>query len=243
MLAGRAELIGAALALSPAAQADFTLHQVILSLPSLLNLAVFVGTRGRGSNLFAIRDAAHQGRLNARIVLVVGSRNDAPAVTRARDAGLSTTVIDPKAFADADAYGAALQSALSVAGAEAIALAGYLRRLPAPIVAAFRHRIVNIHPALLPSFGGKGMYGEHVHRAVLDYGVKVSGCTVHFVDEDYDTGPVIAQRVVPVEENDTPETLAARILPHEHAALVDALSLLADGRLRVEGRRVRVSPG
>jgi phosphoribosylglycinamide formyltransferase-1 len=102
---------------------------------------------------------------------------------------------------------------------------------------------VNIHPALLPAFGGKGMYGEHVHRAVLDYGAKVSGCTVHFVDEDYDTGPVIAQRAVPVAENDTPETLAARILPHEHVALVDALSLLADGRLRVEGRRVVVLPG
>jgi phosphoribosylglycinamide formyltransferase-1 len=152
-------------------------------------------------------------------------------------------VIDPKAFADVDAYGAALLGALGAAETEAIALAGYLRRLPAPIVNAFRHRIVNIHPALLPAFGGKGMYGEHVHRAVLDYGAKVSGCTVHFVDEDYDTGPVIAQRAVPVAENDTPETLAARILPHEHAALVDALSLLADGRLRVEGRRVVVLPG
>ncbi len=208
-----------------------------------LNLAVFVGTRGRGSNLFAVQDATRNGRLNARVVLVIGSRKDAPAVTRAREAGLSTAVIDPKAFADADAYGAALRGALDAAGTEAVALAGYLRRLPAPVVAAFRHRIVNIHPALLPAFGGKGMYGEHVHQAVLDYGAKVSGCTVHFVDEDYDTGPIIAQRVIAVEENDTPETLAARLLPHEHAALVDALGLLADGRLRVQGRRVRVSPG
>ncbi len=209
---------------------------------SLLNLAVFVGTRGRGSNLFALHEATQNGRLNARVVLVVGGRDDAPAVVRAREAGLPVAVIDPKAFADADAYGTALRGALDAAGAEAIALAGYLRRLPVPIVAAFRHRVVNVHPALLPAFGGKGMYGEHVHRAVLDYGAKVSGCTVHFVDEEYDTGPIIAQRAVPVEEDDTPETLAARILPHEHAALVDALAWLADGCLRVEGRRVVVSP-
>ena len=222
-------------------QADFTpLRQVALSF--LMNLAVFVGTRGRGSNLFAIHEATRQGRLNARVVLVVGSRNDAPAVARAREAGLPTLVVDPKGFADTDAYGAALRGALDAAGAEAVALAGYLRRLPPVVVAAFQHRIVNVHPALLPAFGGKGMYGAHVHQAVLDYGAKVSGCTVHFVDEDYDTGPVITQRAVPVEEEDTPETLAARILPQEHAALVDALAWLADGRLRVEGRRVFVLP-
>jgi phosphoribosylglycinamide formyltransferase-1 len=131
---------------------------------------------------------------------------------------------------------------LGAAQVGAVVLAGYLRRLPSPVVAAYRHRIVNIHPSLLPCFGGKGMYGEHVHRAVLGYGVKVSGCTVHLVDEEYDTGPIISQRAIPVADDDTPATLAARILPHEHAALVEALGWMAEGRLLIEGRRVRVLP-
>jgi phosphoribosylglycinamide formyltransferase-1 len=167
--------------------------------------------------------------------------------------GLPVAIVDPKAFplvesagsstgGQENSYAQALLDALGAAGAEVLVLAGYLRRLPAPVVAAYRHRIVNIHPSLLPCFGGKGMYGEHVHRAVLNYGVKVSGCTVHFVDEEYDTGPIIAQRSVPVGEDDTPVTLAARLLPVEHAALVEALGWLADDRLRVEGRRVRVLP-
>ena len=205
---------------------------------SPLALAVFVGTRGRGSNLMALHTATQEGQLPGRIVLVIGSRGDAPALQKAREAGLTVTVVDPKQGDEAD-YAAALRSELAAAGADTIALAGYLRRLPAPVVDAYRHRILNTHPALLPAFGGKGMYGEHVHRAVLDYGAKVSGCTVHFVDEAYDTGPIIAQRVVEVEEGDTPETLAARILPHEHAAFVDALRWLAEGRLAIEGRVVR----
>jgi formyltetrahydrofolate-dependent phosphoribosylglycinamide formyltransferase len=190
----------------------------------------------------ALHASACEGRLLARVVLVVGSKKDAPALLRADEAGLPTCVIDPKALGGYEAYADALLTHLHRAGADAIALAGYLRRLPSPVVAAFRHRIVNVHPALLPSFGGKGMYGEHVHRAVLEYGCKVSGCTVHFVDEAYDTGPIIAQRTVPVEEGDTPETLAARVLPHEHAAFADALQLLAENRLRVEGRVVHVTP-
>ena len=210
--------------------------------PPPLSLAVFVGTRGRGSNLMALHEAACQGRLAARIVLVVGSRPDAPAVERAAAAGLSTTVIDPKAATGEAGYAEALLRALRAAGADTIALAGYLRRLPSEVVAAYRHRILNTHPALLPSFGGKGMYGEHVHRAVLAYGAKVSGCTVHFVDEEYDTGPIITQRYVPIHEGDTPETLAARILPEEHDAYVTALQWLAEKRLAVDGRVVRLIP-
>lgn len=205
-----------------------------------LRLAVFVGTRGRGSNLFALYEAARAGQLSAEIVLVVAPRDNSPALERARAEGLSTAVVDPAG--SGDDYAAALLSVLRAAGADAIALAGFLRRVPAGIVAAFPHRIVNIHPSLLPLFGGKGMYGEHVHRAVLAYGMKVSGCTVHFVDEAYDTGPIIAQQSVLVEENDSPETLAARVLPHEHALFVSSLQLLAQDRLRVEGRRVRVLP-
>lgn len=212
-----------------------------MSVIQSLDLAVFVGTRGRGSNLMALHTATQSGRLAARIVLVVGSRPDAPALVRAKEAGLATTVLDPK-LTDDKGYADLLLIALRAARADTIALAGYLRRLPPAIVAAFRHRVLNTHPALLPAFGGKGMYGEHVHRAVLEYGVKLSGCTVHFVDEEYDTGPIIAQRCVPVLEDDTPETLAARILPEEHSAYVEALQLLAERRLRVEGRLVRVLP-
>jgi phosphoribosylglycinamide formyltransferase-1 len=205
-----------------------------------LALAIFVGTRGRGSNLMALHAAAREGRLSARVVAVIGSKEDAPALVRARETGLRTFVVDPKRHEDDSGYGDALLAVLRNAGADTIALAGYLRRLPPAVVGAFRNRIVNIHPALLPSFGGKGMYGEHVHRAVLEHGVKVTGCTVHFVDEAYDTGPIILQKIIPVEESDTPETLAARILPCEHAAYVEALQLLAEGRLTVEGRVVHI---
>ncbi len=206
-----------------------------------LALAVFVGARGRGSNLAALHAATQQNRLKARIVLVVGSRAGAPALERAVALGLPVAVVDSKKTGE-EGYADALLHALREAGVDTIALAGYLRRLPSSIVSAYRLRIVNTHPALLPLFGGKGMYGEHVHRAALEYGVKVSGCTVHFVDEEYDTGPIIAQRAVPVLEEDTPETLAARVLPQEHAAFVDALQWLAEGRLVVEGRVVRVLP-
>ncbi len=173
---------------------------------------------------------------------MVGASDEAPAVVRARAEGLPVALVDPKEYGGGDEYGAALLVALRKAGADTVALAGYLRRVPSAVLGAFPHRVVNIHPALLPAFGGKGMYGAHVHRAVLEYGAKVSGCTVHFVDETYDTGPIIAQRTVAVEDDDTPETLAARILPLEHALLVESLQLLAERRLLVEGRRVRITP-
>lgn len=208
---------------------------------SLLNLAFFVGTRGRGSNMMAVHQAIQEGRLPARIALVMGSRVGAPAILRAKDTGLPVGIVDPKAGdGSEEAYTDALLTHLRRANVEAIALAGYMRRLPSPVVEAYRHRIVNVHPALLPSFGGKGMYGEHVHRAVLEHGCKVSGCTVHLVDEAYDTGPIVVQRTVPVEEGDTVETLAARILPHEHSAYVEAIRLLAEDRLTVEGRVVHI---
>lgn len=201
-----------------------------------MRLAVFVGTKGRGSNLMAIYGAIQDGRLPAELVLVVGTKADAPALERARLAGIPTAIVSV-----GDDYEARLDAALATAGADTIALAGYLRKLPELLVERFKGRILNVHPALLPSFGGKGMYGHHVHEAVLAYGAKVSGCTVHFVDAEYDTGPVILQRVIPVHEDDTPETLAARILPAEHDAFIEALRLLAEGRLTLDGRRVRVS--
>jgi formyltetrahydrofolate-dependent phosphoribosylglycinamide formyltransferase len=204
-----------------------------------LSLAVFVGTRGRGSNLFALHEAIQNGRLSAKIKAVVGTRGDAPAVERAKEAGLPVVIVDPKALGSD--YESALLSSLKDTGTDTIALAGFLRRVPSLVVQAFPQRIVNIHPSLLPLFGGKGMYGEHVHRAAIEYGVKVSGCTVHFVDEAYDTGPIIAQRTVPVLEGDTAETLAARILPLEHALFAESLQLLAEERLNLDGRVVRVA--
>ena len=203
-----------------------------------LSLGVFVGTKGRGSNLRAVCHAIKDGRLDARIALVVGSRADAPVMEYARESGLSTVVLDPKTCVNDADYSNALLAALRDARVNTVVLAGYLRRVPSPVLAAFPSRVLNIHPSLLPAFGGKGMYGLHVHQAVLNYGAKVSGCTVHFVDETYDTGPVVMQRVVPVLDTDTPETLAVRVLGEEHAALVDALRLLAQNRLQVSGRRV-----
>jgi len=123
-----------------------------------------------------------------------------------------------------------------------VCLAGYMRKLSPLVISEYRWRIMNVHPALIPSFCGQGMYGHHVHEAVLGYGVKLSGVTVHFVDEGYDTGPIILQEAVPVEDGDTPDTLAARILPREHANYTRAIQLFAEGRLRVEGRWVRILP-
>jgi len=187
--------------------------------------------------MLALQKAIADGRLAARIVCVIGSRADAPALAIAREQGLVTKVVSPKDRTDTE-YGDVLLRVLRNAGADTIALAGYMRLLPPAVVAAFPRRIVNIHPSLLPAFGGHGMYGEKVHRAVIESGVQFSGCTVHFADEEFDTGPIILQKVVPVMQDDTPQTLAARILPCEHAAYAEALQLIAENRLHVEGRRV-----
>ncbi len=221
-------------------QEIFTAPSPIALRGGALSLAFLVGPRGRGSNLMSVHAATQEGRLPARIALVIGSKSDAPALIRAGDAGLKTALVPPRKDDDAG-YGEELLAALRDAGADTIALGGYLRRLPSSVVQTFAYRILNVHPALLPAFGGKGMYGEHVHRAVIEHGCKVSGCTVHFVDETYDTGPIIVQRSVPVMEGDTSETLAARVLPAEHDAFIEALRLLAEGRLSVEGRRVRIA--
>jgi phosphoribosylglycinamide formyltransferase-1 len=127
-------------------------------------------------------------------------------------------------------------------GANFIVLAGYLKMLSPFVVRKFKNRILNIHPALLPSFGGRGMYGIHVHEAVLEYGCKVSGVTVHLVDEAYDTGPPVLQRCVPVQDDDTPETLAARVLKIEHQIYNEALQLFAQGRIEIIGRRIKIKP-
>lgn len=204
-------------------------------------IAVLVSGQGRGSNVQAIVDACRSGKIDGEVALVVGVNDQAPAMQRARDAGVTALSIPPKDFDSPEGYDAALLKALTEHKTDLICLAGYMRVLGQPVVHAFRGRIMNVHPALIPCFCGKGMYGHHVHEAVIARGVRVTGCTVHFVDEDYDTGPIILQTVVLVEHDDTPDDVAARVLVQEHKTYTDAIALFAEGRLTIEGRRVRIS--
>ncbi len=205
-----------------------------------INIAVMISGHGRGSNLQAIIDACKDGRIDGKVAVVVGVKDDAPAMQRARDNDIPAVELRPKAYDSDEEYGKAILGLLAENKVDLICLAGYMRILPLDVVRAYRARIMNTHAALIPAFCGKGMYGEHVHNAVIEYGAKVSGCTIHFVDEQYDTGPIIIQKCVPVEEGDTPEALAARILPLEHQSYVEAVQLFAQGRLRVDGRIVHV---
>ena len=189
----------------------------------------------------AIAQACANGRVDGEVVAVIGNYSDSPALARAHELGMRSCAVDSRQ--GEDAYADALLGLLHHCEADLICLAGYMRKAPDAIVSAYRGRMMNIHAALLPAFGGQGMYGHHIHQAVLDYGAKVSGCTVHFVDAGYDTGPIILQTPVPVEEDDTAETLAARVLAAEHQTYPQAVALFAQGRLTLDGRRVRVGPG
>lgn len=202
-----------------------------------LRCAVFAS--GGGSNFQALLDRQKCGDLHVEFVLMVGNNSKAGAFDKARSNGIPVLHIAPSHFPDESSYVEALLSALKKANTELIVLAGYMKMLPSQIVQEYHNRIVNIHPGLLPAFGGQGMYGMHVHRAVLDYGAKLSGVTVHFVDEEYDHGPVILQKAVPVLDTDTPVVLAARVLQAEHANYWRAVEAIAQGRISVEGRRVK----
>ena len=167
------------------------------------------------------------------------------ALERARGAGIPAVWIDRRdkgLYPIREAFDGAMLACLREHRAELVCLAGYLRIMRPELVKAYDGRMLNTHPALLPSFGGEGMWGHHVHQAVLDYGCKVSGCTIHLVWPETDGGPIVLQRSVAVEEDDTAETLAARILPHEHELYSEAIQLFAEGRIRIEGRRVRILP-
>ena len=203
-----------------------------------MTLAVFAS--GGGSNLQAILDAVEGGALRAEVALVVADRETAGALERAARHGVPSAVLRPADFAEPEAFGRALLAVLTEHHVNFIALAGYLRKVPDAVVRAFRHRILNVHPALLPAFGGPGFYGRRVHEAALAHGVRWSGATVHLVDEGYDTGPIVLQEPVRVEPGDTPETLAARILHVEHRLYPEALRLFADGRVRLDGRTVHI---
>lgn len=178
------------------------------------SLVVLVGKKGRGSNMIALAKACDDPQFPARIAAVVSPVDDSPAVENARSLGLNVVVLDP----DAPDYADDLLTVTHQADAALLCLAGFTRMLPEKVVHAYPLRILNVHPALLPKFGGKGMYGMNVHKAVLASGDHESGCTVHFVTEQYDEGPIILQLKCPVEEGDSPETLAARVLEKEHIA-------------------------
>jgi phosphoribosylglycinamide formyltransferase-1 len=190
---------------------------------------------GRGTNMERLIQACQAGEIPAQVVRVISDNPEARGLERARAYGVPTVVVPARAFPDRAAFEEALLTAVREADSDLICLAGFMRILSPRFVQAYRYRIMNIHPALLPSFPGL-----HAQRQALEYGVKVSGCTVHFVDEGVDTGPIIVQKAVPVLEDDTEETLAARILEKEHEAYPEAVRLFFEGRLRVEGRRVRV---
>jgi len=194
-------------------------------------IAVFLS--GRGSNFMALHRAVAEGRINADVALVFSNKADAAGLAYAREHGLETLHLDPKAFPSREAYDASLLEEVRRRRIDLVCLAGYMRILTTPFCEAFRNRMMNIHPALLPSFPGL-----HVQRQAIDWGVRFSGCTVHFLTPELDMGPIILQAVVPVLQTDTEETLAARILVEEHKVYPEAVRLYFDGRLEVRGRRV-----
>lgn len=200
-----------------------------------LPLRLGVLASGRGSNLQAILDAIDAGRCPARVVVVVSDRAGAAALDRARRAGIEAVHVDPQAYPDRAAFDQAVLAILTKHDVELVCLAGYMRLLSPGFVAAFRDRILNVHPALLPAFRGL-----HAQSQALDHGAKVTGATIHFVDEGIDTGPILLQAAVPVLEDDTEATLSARILVEEHRLYPQAIRLYAEGRLAIDGRRVRV---
>ena len=203
----------------------------MVALPLPLGILV----SGRGSNMEAIADAIAAGEVPARIQVVISDRPQARAMDLARQRGLKALSLAPGAFPSRQAYDLALAAALKEEGVKLVVLAGFMRLLSQDFLDHFPGRVINIHPALLPAFPG-----INAQRQALDYGVKYSGCTVHFVDAGTDTGPIIAQAVVAVRDDDTPETLAARILVEEHRLYPEVIKWLAAGRVELQGRRVRV---
>jgi phosphoribosylglycinamide formyltransferase-1 len=202
-----------------------------------LRLAVLVS--GNGTALQNLLDAARGGRIPATVVRVLSSKSNVFALTRAEQAGVPTTVVDRKEVS-LDEFRDRIFEQCRADQVDLVCMAGFIHLLPIP--SDFRGKVMNVHPALIPAFCGKGYYGERVHREVLETGVKVSGCTVHFVDDEYDHGPIIVQEVVPVLDGDTPQTLSQRVFAAECEAYPEAIRLFAQGKLRIEGRRVRVLP-
>ena len=203
---------------------------------TILPIAVLIS--GTGRSLANMIEKIQAGELDCEIRLVISSTPEAKGLGFAEKAAIPAAVLRRGDFPSREEYSRAIFDRVRAAGAELVVLAGFLKQLTIPD--DFVHRVVNIHPALIPAFCGKGFYGHHVHEAALAYGVKLSGCTVHFVDNEYDHGPVILQMAVPVLDDDTPDSLADRVFAAECEAYPQALQLIAERRVRVEGRRVRI---
>lgn len=204
----------------------------------VLNLAILLS--GSGRTLENFQQAISAGRLSARVAVVVSSKSEAYGLVRARQHGLDAVAVPRRDYPDLQTFNDAINAVLARYPIDLVVLAGFLSLYQPP--PALVGRVVNIHPALLPAFGGRGFYGDRVHRAVLEAGVKLSGCTVHFADACYDHGPIILQAAVPVDEDDTVESLAARVFAAECKLYPQAIQLVAEERLRIEGRRVRILP-
>ncbi len=206
----------------------------------MMNIAVLVS--GGGTNLQALIDAEKRGEIkNGKITCVISSNPDAYALERAKNNGIETVVVPKKDYPDRSEYTAAITNALVEAKADLVVYAGFMIILDSQIVKAFPNKMMNVHPALIPSFCGKGFYGLRVHEAVLASGVKLTGATVHFVTEDCDAGPIIAQKAVPVLNGDTPETLQRRVMEEcEWKILPEAVSLFCQGRIKINGNKTEI---
>lgn len=195
---------------------------------------------GNGSNLQALIDAVNSKHIPAQIGVVISNKGGAYGLTRAKQNNIPSNVILRNDFGTQDDYDDAMINTLLEYRVDLVILAGFLSILSARVVNAFKGRIINVHPSLIPSFCGKGYYGKKVHKAVLDYGVKLSGATVHFVDEGTDTGPIIFQEAVAVEDTDTIDSLSLKVLAAEHRLLIEAVKMLVQGRLLTDGRKVKI---
>jgi len=198
----------------------------------LLKIAVLIS--GGGSNLQSIINNIKKGYMECSIEYVISDREGAYGIERAKRAGITAIVFDKKTFGNISDN---IYQIIS-GRVDYIVLAGFLSILKGDLIREFKNRIINIHPSLIPSFCGAGMYGINVHKKALEYGVKVSGCTVHFVDDGTDTGPIILQKAVQVLDGDTPESLQSRVLEQEHTALSEAIKLIAENRIKIDGRKV-----
>lgn len=206
----------------------------------MLNIVALVS--GGGTNLQALIDAQNRGEIpNGKITCVIASKSDAYALERARKNGIKTRVLARKAYADIQTYSVAMRDALLEEEADLVVYAGFLTILDEQVVQAFPGKMMNVHPALIPSFCGKGFYGLHVHEAVLNSGVKLTGATVHFVTEDCDAGPIILQKAVDIQQDDTPETLQKRVMEQcEWILLPRAVSLFCEGKIKINGNKTEI---
>lgn len=202
------------------------------SSPKIWRLAVFAS--GNGTNLQALIDAIRAGELNAEIAAVVSNKKYAGALSRAREAKIETLFFEPEDFSSRTLWCSKIAKALNERNIDLVCLAGFMMKLEPCMIRAFPSRIINIHPALLPKYGGKGMYGHHVHEAVIAAGEKESGCTIHLVDEIYDHGAVISQAKVVVAPNDTPDTLAEKIHAQEHRLYVSVVKDICSGKINLD---------